>query len=81
MSPFCLGFGPELAAEVRRVFERVAANPSFHPPVFADVRKGVVRRFPYCIFYRPDADRAEALAVSHASRGPAVWHGHAGSEM
>lgn len=71
------GLGSEFAAEVQRVFDRVAANPPIHPVVFADIRKGVVRRFPYCVFYRPHADRVEIIAVFHTSRDPSVWRSRA----
>jgi plasmid stabilization system protein ParE len=32
-----------------------------------------VRRFPYCVYYRPHADRIEILAVFHSSRAPSDW--------
>ena len=47
------GPGSEFVAEVRKVFDRIAANPMMHQAVFADVRQGVVRRFPYSVFCRP----------------------------
>ena len=71
------GLGPAFAAEVQKVFDRIAANPLMHQVVFADVRKGVVRRFPYCVFYRPHQDRVEVIAVFHSSRAPSIWQGRA----
>ncbi len=68
-----VGLGSEFAAAVQQVFDRIAANPRIHQVVIDDVRKDVVRRFPYCIFYRPHADRVEVIAVFHNSRDPAVW--------
>lgn len=67
------GLGSEFTAAVQKVFDRIAASPRIHQVVFEDVRKGVVRRFPYGVFYRPHADRVEVLAVLHSSRDPAVW--------
>jgi plasmid stabilization system protein ParE len=64
-------------ADVQKVFDRIAANPLLHQVVFADIRKGVVRRFPYCVFYRPHPDRVEVIAVFHSSRDPSIWHGRA----
>ena len=55
------------------MFDRIAANPLIHQVVFADIRKGVVRRFPYCVFYRPHPDRVEVIAVFHSSRDPSIW--------
>jgi len=69
------GLGAEFAAEVQRVFDRVAANPLIHGIAMPDVRKAAVRRFPYCVYYRPQSDRIEVVAVFHTSRDPAVWQG------
>lgn len=44
------GLGVEFVAEVQAVFDRISANPLIHQIVLADIRKGVVRRFPYCVF-------------------------------
>lgn len=69
------GLGAEFAAEVQRVFDFIAANQFVHGIALADIRKAAVRRFPYCVFYRPHPDRIEVVAVFHTSRDPAVWHG------
>jgi plasmid stabilization system protein ParE len=69
------GLGAAFVAEVQRVFDRIAANPLLHGIVLADIRKAVVRRFPYCVFYRPHTDRVEVIAVFHTSRDPSIWQG------
>jgi toxin ParE1/3/4 len=66
------GVGVRFAAAVQRVFDRIGDFPEAAPVVFADVRKAVVRKFPYCVFYRPHADRVEVIAVFHTSRDPAI---------
>ena len=71
------GLGLEFVAEIQKVFDRIAANPLLHQVVLADIRKGVVRRFPYCVFYRPHQDRVEVIAVFHSSRDPSIWQGRA----
>ena len=72
-----VGLGPAFAAEIQRVFDHIAINPRIHGVVLADIRKAVVRRFPFCVFYRPHVDRVEVLAVFHTSRDPAIWRGRA----
>lgn len=57
------GLGLEFVGEVQRVFNRLTTNPLIHSLVFADIRKGVVRRFPYCVYYRPHVDCVEVIAV------------------
>ena len=71
------GNGPQFAADVQKVFDRIAAHPLMHQAVFADVHKAVVRRFPYCVYYRPHQDRVEVIAVFHTSRDPSIWQGRA----
>ncbi len=71
------GLGAEFAEEVQRVFDRIAANPLIHQTVFSDIRRGVVRRFPYTVLYRVHADRVEILAVFHSRRDPSVWQARA----
>jgi plasmid stabilization system protein ParE len=68
-----VGIGLSFAAEVQAVLDRIASNPQMHGVVLGDVRKAVVRRFPYCLFYRSHANRIEVIAVFHTSRDPSVW--------
>ena len=71
------GLGADFTAEVQDVFDRISTNPLIHQEVFADIRKAVVRRFPYCVYYRPHADRVEVIAVFHTSRDPSIWQDRA----
>lgn len=67
------GLGPTFAVEVQRVFDRIATKPLIHPIVFADIRKAVVRKFPYSVFYREHHNRIEVIAVFHGNRNPSEW--------
>jgi toxin ParE1/3/4 len=71
------GLGVDFVARVQQVLDRISANPLMHAAVFGDVRKAVMTRFPYCVFYRAHADRVEVLAVFHTKRDPAIWQGRA----
>lgn len=71
------GLGSEFVAEIQKVFDRIAVTPLLHRAVLADIRKAVVRRFPYCVYYRPHDDRVEVIAVFHTRRDPTVWRGRA----
>ena len=71
------GLGVDFVARVQQVFDRIAANPQMHGVVFADIRKAVVKRFPYCVFYRAEAARVEVIAVFHSKRDPSIWQGRA----
>ncbi len=69
------GLGVDFAARVQEVFDRISTNPLLHGAVFADVRKAVVAKFPYVVFYRPETARVEVLAVFHSRRDPSIWQG------
>jgi hypothetical protein len=59
------------------VFDRIAANPQLHPVVFADIRKAIVARFPYCVFYRAESVRVQVIAVFPTARDLSIWQGRA----
>jgi toxin ParE1/3/4 len=67
------GLGVDFVAKVQQVFDRISRNPRMHQLVFADIRRAVVTRFPYCVFYRTDDTRVEVIAVFHTSRDPSLW--------
>lgn len=67
------GLGQDFVDKVQAVFDRIAANPKLHSVVLQDVRKAVVKRFPYCVYYREEANQVVVLAVFHSKRDPRVW--------
>jgi plasmid stabilization system protein ParE len=67
------GLGAALVAEVRDVLRRLSATQEMHQKVLRDVRRALVKRFPYSVFYRVYNDRVEVLAVFHNRRDPSVW--------
>ena len=69
------GLGPAFAAAVQEVFNRIAAQPQLHPVVLRDIRRAVVRGFPYCVYYRERPSTVVVLSVFHTSRDPSVWQG------
>src|SRR5262245_35217998 len=71
------GLSVAFVQRVEDVFDRISANPKIHGIVFADIRKAVVAKFPYCVFYRSDNTRVEVIAVFHSSRDPKIWQARA----
>jgi plasmid stabilization system protein ParE len=67
------GLGVDFVAQVRDVLQRIAANPRLHATVYQDVRKAVVKRFPYVVLYREDQAEVIVIAVFHTSRDPSSW--------
>lgn len=67
------GLGVDFLEKVNAVFNRISANPRMHAVVFEDVRKAVVKRFPYSVYYRAEVTRIQVIAVFHDRRDPAIW--------
>ena len=67
------GQGVAFAERVQEVFDRISALPQMHAVVLGDVRKAVVARFPYCVYYRAEPTRVQVIAVFHTSRDPSSW--------
>lgn len=58
---------------VREALQRISERPLLYPRVHREVRRALVHRFPYSIFYRPAADTVLVIAVVHQARNPRVW--------
>ncbi|MEG4804714.1 hypothetical protein QUB63_29015 [Microcoleus sp. ARI1-B5] len=52
---------------------RIRASPTRYVAVDEDVRRYMVRRFPYGILYAIEEDYILILAVMHCSREPGYW--------
>ncbi len=67
------GLGVEFRDEVDEVFRLVRHTPRLFGAVDRDVRRTVLRRFPYGVFYVDLPESVVAIAVLHDRRDPDVW--------
>jgi plasmid stabilization system protein ParE len=67
------GRGKAFRAAVRYQLDRITANPRIHGKVYQDVRKAVVRGYPYNVYYSEEPGRVVVLSVFHTSRDPRNW--------
>jgi plasmid stabilization system protein ParE len=67
------GLGRAFIARVGEVLNRIGINPKLHQVVYKDVRKAVVKQFPYVVLYREDAGEVVVISVFHGARDPSVW--------
>jgi plasmid stabilization system protein ParE len=66
----------QFAEELDRLFARLEAFPRSAPLVngYEPVRRTLLRRFPYAVFYRPtQPDRVDVLRIVHTARSPNDW--------
>jgi toxin ParE1/3/4 len=71
------GLGADFLLCVEDALEKVRRNPAIYPVVYKDIRRAVVRRFPYGVFYRVVGQRLIVLGVFHGRRDPRVWQSRA----
>jgi len=67
------GLGNEFLEEVDDAVTRIADNPHAYQIVRGRIRRAVVHRFPYLMFYVIDPHEIVVLALMHASRDPESW--------
>jgi plasmid stabilization system protein ParE len=67
------GLGARFAGEIEEVFQRIASNPSEFPTVHGEIRRAVLRRFPFGIYFRIYQQDIVVLAVMHGRRHPRRW--------
>jgi len=67
------GLGDEFVDEVEDGILAITANPRTWRPIEADVRRYLVRRFPYGIYYTIERESVVIWAVKHLHRDPDYW--------
>jgi hypothetical protein len=55
------------------VFDLIVARPALFPMVYEDVRRALLRRFPYGIFFRDLGGTRRVIAVMDLRRDPQRW--------
>ena len=73
------GLGDEFRACVDAALAAVARDPRAYPRVEGELRRALVRRFPYVVMYLEEPDRVEVIAVFHGARDPREWRRRTGS--
>jgi len=68
-----LGLGEEFLSCVEACVEAIRRTPEMHPVVDEDYRRGLVRRFPYAVFYECAEATVTIYGVFHTSRDPRKW--------
>ena len=71
------GLGRELILELDSVYERLAVNPHLYADIRCGIRRAIVRRFPYGVFYLVSDTEVRVIAVVDMVRNPSVWQDRA----
>ncbi len=69
------GLGSVFIGEVEAGFARIRQHPEAAPEVAPNVRKLVLARFPYTLFYEVRDDFITILAIAPQRKRPFYWRG------
>lgn len=67
------GLGDELVGAVRTLVARIARVPLEFPVVHRGIRRALLRRFPYAVYFRSNADEVLVVAVMRQSARARRW--------
>ena len=67
------GLGNEFLAEFLLVAGRIEVEPQMYPIVHKKIRRGLLRRFPFSVYYIIETEAVSILGVMHSSRHPQRW--------
>jgi plasmid stabilization system protein ParE len=67
------GLGEEFLSCVDACIQAIRRMPEMHATVHESYRRGLVRRFPYAIFYEYAEDTVTVYCVFHTSQDPEKW--------
>ena len=68
-----LGLGAEFLEQLRATYDRIAEGPLKYQELRSGIRRALLTRFPYAVYFAVEADFIAVVAVLHAGRDPAVW--------
>jgi plasmid stabilization system protein ParE len=67
------GLGRRFRQAIDVLAKRMSENPRQFPTVYKNVRRALLRRFPYSLFFVVEDDALIVIAYFHASRDPSHW--------
>ena len=67
------GLGLEFLDELRAAYDRIVDGPLKYQELRGGIRRALLKRFPYAVYFAIEGDVVVVVAVLHASRDPAEW--------
>ena len=68
-----VGLGETFLAAVDSAFDAIERYPEMFSRVHGEVRRALVSKFPYAVFFRVEPKRVVVLTVLHTARDPKLW--------
>ena len=68
-----LGLGLRFLDDLDSVMKRITATPFQFPEIHPRVRRGLLKRFPFSVYFSAGDEQVEVIAVLHQHRHPDTW--------
>lgn len=75
-----LGLGSEFLGLVEAGIDAIRRTPNAFPRVRGDVRRVLLRRFPFALYFLPEPSAIRVIACLHVRRDPTRWQQRIGAE-
>ncbi len=66
--------GARFSADVEALVSMIEERPHQFPRIRQEIRRAVLRKFPYALYFRITPQAVHVIACFHASRNPRRWH-------
>jgi len=67
------GLGEDYLSEIERAVAAIAKSPKTWPIIEGNLRRRLVRRFPFGILYCVEPEGIVIIAIAHLRRKPGYW--------
>ena len=71
------GLGAEFVHDAEQLLQTLVQRPLSFPIVEQVVRRALMKRFPYSVYFVVEEDALSVIAVLHGSRDPKHWQARA----
>ncbi len=69
------GLGENFLLCIEEALSRASRNPAMYSVIHKEVRRILIHRFPFGVFFIEGEEDISVLAVLHARRNPKTWKG------
>ncbi|MHB8652349.1 MAG: type II toxin-antitoxin system RelE/ParE family toxin [Terriglobia bacterium] len=68
-----IGLGDEFLDEIDSVLNRIIKGPFQFPKIKNNIRRALLLRFPYSVYFGVTNEAVELVAILHQHRDPRTW--------
>jgi len=68
-----IGLGEDFLLSLEESYAKITRTPKIYQTIYKNVRRNLVRRFPYGLFFIIESDKIIVIAILHTKRKPSDW--------